>query len=579
MPVDDGGERREDGTAERPSPDNTPLFEAPPRSAVRALVWQPHVTPDASIVWYHGLRGELQKLACAIYAATACSQDPTMVMRRIRRLYLFIVCPLLVIAFLVFLIDARAALSSGAELDYGEGIVLWQAAHVTDWPAAYHDVSVAPHLVFHYPPAFHLAARAVSALTGDLLFAGRLVSILSVLGVSLIIGALTWTCLPLGHPTARWLGSATGALLIFTLPAWHWSCLMRVDSMAMFLSFLAIALFVLGGRRPPVIYLCFVLFVAAVFTKQTMVAAPVACLLLLFLEDWRLMIRAALFAGSLGCGTVVLLQVVTKGEFLHNIIGYNRNPFSVGQLFRLQAEHLVGSGPAVAAALVLPILYLLHVRSASSLLRRMRTLLRHSLFTRCSILTATVLMLALAVTITAGKQGANYNYFFEVDLLASLGAGLFLGWLMRHAASTSAVTYCCALLVTISFALHATRIEPSLYSSIDAFRRPAVDQGNDEVVRLLRTTPGRVYSEDMTVLYKAGKPVEAEPAIVTCLALRGQWDESSLVQDIEAGRYSIIVVTSDLENRDRYSPRVASAIEQRYLVARRLGTFVLYQPR
>ena len=90
----------------------------------------------------------------------------------------------------------------------------------------------------------------------------------------------------------------------------------------------------------------------------------------------------------------------------------------------------------------------------------------------CSTLIATVLMLAIAVSLTVGKQGANYNYFLEIDLLVSLGAGLLLGWLMRHRTNTSAVSYCCALLVTVSFALHATRIEPFLYKAINAIRRP-----------------------------------------------------------------------------------------------------------
>lgn len=502
-----------------------------------------------------------------------------MLMRKIRCLYLFVVCPLLSIGLLAFLLEAHSALSSGVELDYGEGIVLWQAAHVTDWPVAYHSVNIPPYLVFHYPPIFHLVSRAFSLLTGNLLFAGRLVSALSLIGVSLLMGGLAWKCLPPVPPAARRLGAATSGLLIFTLPSSPWACFMRVDALAMFFSFSAITLFVFGRHRPYMIYVSFLLFAAAAFTKQTMLAAPSACILLLYLENRRLLIRVALVTGALGCAPVILLQALTKGEFLENIVSYNRNSFLLGQLTRLQVEHVVGSGPVLAAALVLPVLCLLHVRSVSSFPRRILAFLRYSLFTRCFTVIAIVLLLASVVSITAGKQGANYNYFFEIDLLGSLAAGLFLGWLMGQRTLASEVSSCCALLVTVSFALQATRIEPILYSAIDSLRRPQIDHGAAEVVGLLKSTTGRVYSEDMTILYEAGKPFEAEPAIITCLALRGQWDESPFVHEIEAGRFSIIVVNSDLGNRDHYSPRVARAVESHYLSRRRVGSFVLYEPR
>src|SRR5688572_23881229 len=207
---------------------------------------------------------------------------------------------LLYVALLVFLtaglaafvLQAWACLKTQEELDYGEGIVLWQAANVTDWKKAYHPVENYPHIVFHYPPLYHLTARVIAAATGNLLTAGRLTSILSLVGTCLVMALLTASCLPPGgSKAARLIGSFSAGTLIFTTPGWSWACLMRVDTLALFLTFSGLALFVLARRRPALAVLSFACFVAAMYTKQTMVAAPATCLLLAFVEKPRLSVR------------------------------------------------------------------------------------------------------------------------------------------------------------------------------------------------------------------------------------------------------------------------------------------------
>jgi hypothetical protein len=186
---------------------------------------------------------------------------------------------------------------------------------------------------------------------------------------------------------------------------------------------------------------------------------------------------------------------------------------------------------------------------------------------------------AIAVTVTAGKQGANYNYFFEMDLISSLAAGLFAGWMLQsRRRDLSAYRWQFALFGTIVLALHCTRVEPRIYTSITEWRHPAPTYAA-QMVEVLRNTPGDVYSEDMTVLGEAGKGIVAEPAIITTLALGGQWDERPFVQRIEDGKLSMIVVSTTLENKDRFTPRVAQAIQDRYVLKRQIGSYSLYEPR
>ena len=361
--------------------------------------------------------------------------------------------------------------------------------------------------------------------------------------------------------------------MIFTLPSWPWACLMRVDMLAMLLSFAGIALFIAGGRRMPIALLAFLFFVAALFTKQTMVAGPLACGVLLLLESPRRFAITAVLASAAALGTLAALQVVTHGYYLTNIISYNRNVFMPGQLLRFELEHLESSGPVVAASLFLPALFLLRTPPAR-MLPRLRLLLRRSLFTRLLAVATGVLIVATAVTVTAGKQGANYNYFLEMDLACALGAGVFSGWLLQRGVHRAQL----ALFATIILALHCTRVEPRIYTALTAGRDPAPRYAA-EVVNVLRNTAGRVYSEDMTVLMEAGKEIEAEPAIISTLALAGKWDEQPFVMSIEGGEMSLIVLSTTLENKDRFTPRVADAIRSRYKLGRKIGQYSLYEPR
>src|ERR1700757_4645094 len=94
------------------------------------------------------------------------------------------------------------------EFDYGEGIVLWQAAHVTRLASAYAPIAQYPYIVFHYPPLYHAVSWAVSRLTGDLLFAGRLVSLVSTIALCLTLGWTVYRAVPARAPRLAAIGGA-----------------------------------------------------------------------------------------------------------------------------------------------------------------------------------------------------------------------------------------------------------------------------------------------------------------------------------------------------------------------------------
>jgi len=481
-----------------------------------------------------------------------------------------------------FALKAAASLSTQEELDYGEGIVLWQAANVMDWKTAYHPVEDYPHVVFHYPPLFHLTSRLFAGTTGHLLTAGRLTSILSLIGSCIVITLLTAMCLPSStSTTGRWVAALGAGTFIFTTPVWGWACFMRVDALAIFLSIAGIALFVLARKRPVLTFLSFAFFVAAVYTKQTMIAAPAACVLLAFLQRPRLAAYLLVFAVSAGLMVLFILQNVTDGLFLRNIIGYNQNPFLLRHVFGRWIEH--GSKlPALLAvvAVIFPgALFCRRVRSLSRFLQRVRLALGRSAFERCVIVVATYFWFAVAVvTVTIGKQGADYYYFFEVDIAASILSGLFLGWLLRRVSFRRRGLHASLAILVISlFLMHSVGNLLNLYQAYNAFSRPAYNHSAD-VVRFLQALPGPVYSEDMTILQQAGKEIPAEPAIITALAMNNQWDESSFLRRISNGEFRAIVVHS-LENRERFTESIAKAVYGRYSLYKEFGSFKVFLPK
>jgi hypothetical protein len=52
------------------------------------------------------------------------------------------------------------------ELDYGEGIILWQASRVFDLRDAFHPLEQYPHIVFHYAPLYHVVVRILTGVLG-----------------------------------------------------------------------------------------------------------------------------------------------------------------------------------------------------------------------------------------------------------------------------------------------------------------------------------------------------------------------------------------------------------------------------
>jgi len=173
--------------------------------------------------------------------------------------------------------------------DYGEGHVLWQTREILDPTQAYKRADTLPYVVYPYTPLYMLAARVANHLVwSDPLIAGRSLSLLSTLGIGV---ALAWTVAFSAPPRAAWLVRAASGAFAGVLPflmdgVQGWGSLMRVDMLALLLMYAGLGVYITLGERERWQYVAAILFVLALFTKQTMLSAPLACLGFGVFVDW-----------------------------------------------------------------------------------------------------------------------------------------------------------------------------------------------------------------------------------------------------------------------------------------------------
>src|SRR5690606_27104963 len=127
-------------------------------------------------------------------------------------------------------------------------------------------------------------------------------------------------------------GIAAGMLFLCIDAVAKWAPMMRVDSLAGALSLLGILLAIRALERPAAIYGAAAALVLSIYTKQTMIAAPMAVFaVLLFARPalaWRGIVAASV-------GGLVLLAIAlwaTDGRFLQHIVLYNVNSIDLSRV-------------------------------------------------------------------------------------------------------------------------------------------------------------------------------------------------------------------------------------------------------
>lgn len=474
------------------------------------------------------------------------------------------------------IVDA-GAVAYRFELDYGEGPIL---AQTLDWMrgrAVYAPIDGPPYRITNYPPVFHLLSAGVATVAGDVLAAGRAVSLASTLLTAGAIALLVWRAVAQGaSPLLRGLAAALAALSFLRVSyTATWAPLMRVDMLANFLSFGGVLAFAWARSERRKILICAPILVLALFTRQSAVAAAAACVVVAYFARPSLALRLGLAYVLCGAVALVVLLVATGGWFWFHIATANVNAYD-WQRAAAYLQDAARSHPVeIAVALVA-------LRSLLGGLRELGSSAAPPAWVRP--LLGVYLLTSLLVSSTVGKLGSEVNYLVEFMGVVSACFAVAVADSLAGSLSGSLGAKLAALALPGLLLAEAVWLAPS----------PAPEwqdvwdaRGRDEAAQVLERierTDGPVLSEDMTLLVLAGKEIVYQPFEMTQLARQGVWRPDAFLRSLERGEFGLVVLRFDIESPpwwelERFSAEMLRAMRRGYVRSGRIGGYRLYEPK
>lgn len=437
------------------------------------------------------------------------------------------------------------------QVEYGEGPVLdWMLTlRAGTWP--YKPIQPAPWTFSVYTPGYLLASAVVTpiarAIGASVWAGGRLVSLLSALGLAGLAVGLVNT-----RVASRWAGWLAAALWLASPYLTRWATFYRPDLFALLWGAAGIWLVIRAKGRVSVLVLAAVAFVAGFYTKQSFFAAPCAAVLYLLWRDRRSAMVLAGTGAVLGAVVAAALWFLTDGAAYQSLVIGNANPFDLDALFDFETAFLRTA----------PIILLLAVLAVR---RRLDVV-------------GVWFVLALLVTVSAGKAGAWENYFLE-----PLFAGVVLASreIVQRTSAKDIVALSMPALVLLQLVLYLPgfeRLGPFAERRWLAARAAEEAALADAVAQV----PDPVLSEHMGVLAQAGRPVWLHSFVYTQLQRQGVFDPAPLVESIREHEYPLVVERAgarvDRLDLDRWSQTVLNAIESAYAVEGEAGRWLLMRP-
>lgn len=466
----------------------------------------------------------------------------------------------------LFAVSAAGRLASPVEeFTYGESWLLDGARGVARGEGLYASPDQLPLMHIAYAPLYYVVVGGLQRIVGDSGYTvGRVVSLVATLVGA---GALTWS---LKQVTARWSVGllAAGFFLTQNLTALLWAPLHRVDPLALGLTLCGLAL-ATAGR----VSLAAGVFVLALATKQTYLAAPVAVAVALALWPcWRGLLR---FGAIIGGGAVVgiaIAQWLTHGWFLWHTITANGNEPDMVTFAALMGSFLQYNGLPVLAALAS---FALPAAPGERMWR---------IYLVCCLLTLPSL----------AKLGASSNYWLETSAataaVLALASHRLASWPMARLVAPTVMAG--SLLIAVpgyqAIAVEAAAnvaevVQPPSprYLSLvgDGGTAPLrVDAGFVDWVAHQR---GDLLTDNSGLAVAAGKRIEFEFQIFQLLDAEHVWSERPILEAIAARRFALVALMHSLDgpvDGTRWTPALRDALRTAYVPAGEQAGFWLYRP-
>ncbi|MGI8745638.1 MAG: ArnT family glycosyltransferase [Bryobacteraceae bacterium] len=419
------------------------------------------------------------------------------------------------------------------EFSSPESIVAAQSTMLTRDGTLYYDLNHYPYTVCAYMPLFYGLQSGFTQLGLPAFAAGRLISFTALLSILV----LCWRILMLytGNRYCAWTGTLLGASSSLLL---NWGTTAQVDTLALSFAIAAFYQFsrwaIRAERR---LVWAAILAILAFFTKQTMLACPVALFVLLYVRDRRLALRFAAATGAVVLVLVLGINTALDGRFLADTFWANLNPFAMKKINQHVLYLLIAAGQ----------LLLITAAGASRLWRgRGRELLVY------------LGLAASVLAVTAPKVGSDSNYQLETTVLLILSAGMALHSLdffpRCFRGSKTWIT-----LLQLPLAVHLilnVRIARNIL--LDRIAREQQFRQQVATLRPFLADGGRVLSTEGNALVRIRGGMEVEPLIYGLLVGAGRIDPEPLRRDLAAEAFSTIILLEDLARPLEPDPEIAT---------------------
>ncbi len=240
---------------------------------------------------------------------------------------LWLACLVLGVIALPILADRLALLPLRISLNPNEG---WNALHTQAWLAGRPlYLNPAGPVLNNYPPLSFAVVALLGRLTGDLIVAGRILALVSLLAVATFSGVIA--CMVSGARAAGWF---TGMLFCTTFLVGYTDYVAMNDPQLLALALSTLGLWALlrNWDSPAALIGAMVLMLLAGLAKHNMIALPIATLIAVWLESPR---RGVAMAIGGGLATVTALGVIYftwGGEAILSLVaGRQWKPLYVAQ--------------------------------------------------------------------------------------------------------------------------------------------------------------------------------------------------------------------------------------------------------
>jgi hypothetical protein len=468
-----------------------------------------------------------------------------------------------------FFAAVQARVGYPYELDYTEGSVLCQIRDFVGGVPLYGRLGERPYTFTVYPPLYHVVAAALGSGLEDTVAAGRLLSLASAAALALVIGGLVHRMGAGAAGPVRWAATVLAVVSFLTTEhVFQASTMMRVDMLAMSLSLLGLYVFLrspsAAGRG-----VALLAFTLALLAKQSVIAAPLACILGTAIVRPRSGLKIGLaFVLLVSVAFAVLRMIFGDTIFFHlfqaNVVSYDPLQ-AVTDIVRFVIRYPVLVTAGVAAFLHL-------------VLRTLKDARRSSIDTWTLVV---YFVLASASLLSTGRVGTHTNHLIEATVALSVFGGLAVLWAGSHVRQRPASSIWTAVAMAAPLALALQAAQNTRTLRLPSYRPDAL-QVRETLLDRIRATPGPVFGDSQFLVCKAGKPAQINTFMVAQLAIVGGWDAGPFLDDIRREAFALVILPFDLIG-ERYegvffTPEAIAALREHYRLDERIDKYRVYRP-